>query len=224
MLKFSGIGSAFNAKEGNTSAYIEQDDSFVLIDCGSTVFESVKPKIDSVDPNNIHIFITHTHADHIGSLGTTIDYINHVKKGKANIYFPCEQLKEILDLMKVSADGYTLHKELNNTVNRLAFSFYQTSHILGNCYGLLIKHDNQTICYSGDCNEITLLQDFLQGKINIMYLDVTDKDSTVHVTYRDLVNLIVKPIDRDRLYLMHLNEDFNKIKAINDGFNLAERE
>ena len=34
MLKFIGMGSAFNTGLGNTSAYIKKEDRMLLIDCG----------------------------------------------------------------------------------------------------------------------------------------------------------------------------------------------
>jgi hypothetical protein len=34
MLKFSGIGSAFNPALGNSNAYIRNNTSLLLIDCG----------------------------------------------------------------------------------------------------------------------------------------------------------------------------------------------
>ena len=224
MLKFLGIGSAFNSKDGNNSAYIKQNASLIIIDCGSTVFGDIKAHIDTNDPNDIHIFITHTHTDHIGSLGTTLDYIYHVKGGKANLYFPQHLIVDILTTMKVDHNRYILHTELTHTLGALTISFYQTNHVLDNCYGLLINDSSQTICYSGDCSDITLLEDFLLGKLHILYLDVTDTQSKVHVMYNDLLELVPDLSDRNRVYLMHFNENFDKAQAIKDGFNIVERE
>lgn len=41
MLKFLGRGSAFNTEEGNTSAYIKENRTLFLIDCGSNIFERI---------------------------------------------------------------------------------------------------------------------------------------------------------------------------------------
>ena len=42
MLKFIGTGSAFNQDLGNTSAYIKDGETLLLIDCGETVFQRIK--------------------------------------------------------------------------------------------------------------------------------------------------------------------------------------
>jgi ribonuclease BN (tRNA processing enzyme) len=44
-LKFIGNGSAFNTEEGNNSAfYINAQNQMLLIDCGETVFATLKQK------------------------------------------------------------------------------------------------------------------------------------------------------------------------------------
>ena len=44
MLKFIGTGSAFNTELGNTSAYIKQNKTLLLIDAGPTVFARAKER------------------------------------------------------------------------------------------------------------------------------------------------------------------------------------
>ena len=47
MLKFLGRGSAFNTKEGNTSAYyITKNNNLILFDCGSTVSKVAREKFN----------------------------------------------------------------------------------------------------------------------------------------------------------------------------------
>jgi len=68
MLKFIGIGSAFNTKLGNTSAYIKQNGVLLLIDCGELTFDRILKMNLLDDVNEVHIAVIHTHPDHIGSL------------------------------------------------------------------------------------------------------------------------------------------------------------
>ena len=76
MLDFLGLGSAFNTDLGNTSAYIKKNTSLLLIDCGSTVFSKLH-RIGLLDGvSDIYVIITHTHADHIGSLSDLIFILN----------------------------------------------------------------------------------------------------------------------------------------------------
>ena len=73
-LKFLGRGSAFNVKEGNTSAYYKKDNILLLIDCGTTVFKSILDQhlLDNV--KEVNVLITHLHDDHVGSLSSLIRY------------------------------------------------------------------------------------------------------------------------------------------------------
>lgn len=72
MLKFIGIGSAFNTDLGNTSAYIKKEDRMLLIDCGGTVFHELQKQKLLEGVNQIYMIITHTHPDHVGSVGEVI--------------------------------------------------------------------------------------------------------------------------------------------------------
>ena len=80
MLKFIGTGSAFNTKLGNTSAYIKDNNTLLLIDCGELTFARILSLNLLDDVNEVHIAITHTHPDHIGSLGSLIFYCFFIKK------------------------------------------------------------------------------------------------------------------------------------------------
>ena len=71
-LKFLGKGAAFYPVLGNTSAYFIYDKNLFLIDCGESVFKKVYEKDLFSEIDNLYVFITHTHSDHIGSLSSLI--------------------------------------------------------------------------------------------------------------------------------------------------------
>ena len=221
MLNFYGIGAAFNPALGNNSAYIKQDGALILLDCGSSTFERAIKDIHQADPHNIHIFITHTHTDHIGSLGTMLDYISYALGGKAHLYFPCDSIIDILTLSKVQPGTYVFNKVMQANVQGMHFNFSPVPHVGEHCYAILIKDSTKTILYGGDSSKLTLLDDFLQGNISQMYLDVCDGTSPVHLGYNDLLQYVPNVTDRNRIYLMHLNNNFDTKKAIQDGFNIA---
>ena len=84
-LNFLGIGSGFNLKLGNSSAFFtDQHNNFYLIDCGFDVFSKLVSYklLDNV--NNISVFITHLHDDHMGSLATLMFYSYYVLNKKIN--------------------------------------------------------------------------------------------------------------------------------------------
>ena len=87
-LKFLGRGSAFNVKEGNTSAFFYSNGELFLIDCGESVFERVVNNYLLDNIKAINILITHTHGDHVGSLGSLILYCYHNLDIKVNIILP----------------------------------------------------------------------------------------------------------------------------------------
>lgn len=73
-LSFLGRGSAFNPKEGNNSAYFISDNQLFLIDCGENIFGKILENklLDNIE--TINLMITHTHSDHVGSLGSLVNY------------------------------------------------------------------------------------------------------------------------------------------------------
>ena len=105
MINFIGMGSAFNTELGNTSAFVKKNDSLILIDCGGTVFHKLQ-KLNMLDGlKNLYILITHTHPDHVGSLGDVIFYSYYILKHKPTIFFPQKELIEsFLTSIGVSAE------------------------------------------------------------------------------------------------------------------------
>ena len=57
MLKFIGTGSAFNKDLGNTSAYIKENETLLLIDCGQTVFTRMQEINLLDDVKKVYIII-----------------------------------------------------------------------------------------------------------------------------------------------------------------------
>ena len=94
LLKFLGRGSAFNVEEGNTSAYFIKDNIFFLLDCGETIFYELKSNnklqnlIKEHNIKDVHVYITHLHTDHTGSLSSLIYYCYYVLGIKVNVHYP----------------------------------------------------------------------------------------------------------------------------------------
>ena len=109
-LGFLGIGSAFNTELGNTSAFLKKNNSLLLIDCGGTVFHRLQELSLLEELENLYIVITHTHPDHVGSLGEVIFYSYYILKHKPNIFFPNKELIErFLDSIGVTSEMYNLN-------------------------------------------------------------------------------------------------------------------
>ena len=87
-LLFLGRGAAFNPSEGNNSAYFIDNNQLFLIDCGESVFSSLMENNLLDKSMKINLMITHTHSDHIGSLGSLVMYSYYVLHKPINIILP----------------------------------------------------------------------------------------------------------------------------------------
>jgi len=235
MLKFIGTGSAFNTKLGNTSAYIKENNTLLLIDCGELTFNRILKLNLLSDVNEVHIAVTHCHPDHIGSLGSFIFYCHFIKNIKPTFHAANSDFIELLEIMGVTED----HCEFDNCVvnqyaeiNKLNLQmlFIPTKHVKEiTSFGILILNLNtrKSSYYSGDSNSIpkSILYGLECGELHYLYQDTckADYDGNVHLSLRKLCELI--PMEyRDRVYIMHTDEGFDFDEAEGLGFKVAEIE
>src|SRR5690606_13314576 len=112
----------------------------MLIDCGSSNFHRIKENnlLDGVE--HIHALITHTHADHVGSLAdlTLYTYYAHGEFATAKVtaYYPFDTcVDSVLELngcvegthynqVIFGGEAYHTIKELN-----LSFKFFESKHV-----------------------------------------------------------------------------------------------
>ena len=238
-LKFIGTGSAFNTKLGNTSAYIKENNTLLLLDCGELTFDRILSLNLLSDVSEVHIAVTHTHPDHIGSLGSLIFYCYFIKKIKPIFYAANSDFIELLEIMGITEE----HCEFNNcafdptvVIDSLDLGLYfmENNHVKElMTFGILLvknpslEEHEYIIYYSGDsCNiEDNILEAFVSGKINYLYQDTckADYDGNVHLSLRKLCELIPEGL-RGRIFIMHTDEGFDFDKAKELGFNVAEIE
>ena len=237
-LKFLGRGSAFNTKEGNTSAYFIEDSTFFLIDCGENIFSRIEQKnlLDGI--KEVYIFITHLHPDHVGSLGSLIFYGYAVKKipinivvGQATVY--SYDLKEMLGFNGCTENMYKMVPEISLTKKFKSFNsvtYFYTSHCpeISAC-SIVFRTREGIVFYTGDTNDLGNLQTIMLStsfnKIKAMYVDSTSLDypGNVHLCIHRLA-IHTPEIFRAKIYCMHFNDD-KCIKLAKDyGFNVVEVE
>jgi len=100
-----GNGNAFAPECVNTSFTLFDDT--ILVDCGYNVFQYLK----CVDKDNIldklqHVFITHIHNDHIGSLMTLAYYNEFVRRKPLEIRLPADVYEFLEPLIEKGIQEY----------------------------------------------------------------------------------------------------------------------
>lgn len=232
-LKFLGRGAAHNYKEGNTAAYFVENNELFLIDCGEDVFQKIRLKNLLNDKNKIHILITHTHSDHVGSLGSLLSYTYYKLKQKVNIIISenekqKSEIKKVLECFAIKDDAYNFvyTKDYENKYTSfISINYIKTEHTsLLTCFSIIFDTLDGMIFYSGDTCEVFLLEVLLNKKPRIekLYLDLcSDKENVVHMYIDDVKKVIPKEFT-SKVYAMHINDDECKRLAISYGFNIVE--
>ena len=201
MLNFIGIGSAFNTELANTSAFVKNNNSLLLIDCGGTVFHRLQ-ELNMFDGlENLYIIITHTHPDHVGSLGEVIFYSYYILNHIPTIFFPNKEILEgFLTSIGVSAEMYKLNSseiiDVNDTqLGKFRIEFLPVPHVdTIPAYGFIMKLKEKSFYYSGDANNISLKK----------------------------LCSIVQPEFRNKVYCMHLDKHITNEEISDKGFNVVE--
>lgn len=231
ILNFIGRGSAFNTKEGNTSAYMKQEEDILLIDCGENVFTRILELNLLKNVENIYVIITHLHPDHVGSLGTLIFYCYYIKKIKVNLIF--ENTYELAKFLKIQGVSSSIYNITNceklqslKKLNVLQIKARKVQHTCElNCFGYNIKFiGEKQIFYAGDTNNIEkdLIYKLEKNIYDQIYVDtcLADYPGNTHLPLRKLCKLIPKEL-RNKVFCMHLDCTELIHKAELEGFNIA---
>ena len=239
MLKFIGTGSAFNTELGNTSAYIKQDQTLFILDCGETAFTRMKQLNIFEDVKNVYIAITHMHSDHIGSLGGLIAYLNIFCDIQPTIVITSEDsaekqeddLRNYLTYVGIDEEDYDfsyddmLEDVLPGLKKVLMVEIKHCDNLTS--YAIELYFDNKTIFYVGDNYDkeyLSLLSKQLKPQ-DIIYTDVTNKEykNRVHISLNELCEIFPENL-RAQVYCMHFS-DFSVInEAREKGFKIANRQ
>ncbi|WP_297632503.1 MBL fold metallo-hydrolase [uncultured Clostridium sp.] len=231
MLKFLGKGSAFNTEVGNTSAYIKKGKSMILIDCGGTIFSELKRR-NLLDFESLYIIITHTHPDHVGSLGDLIFYSHYIKGIKPNIYFPHKKtIEDMLTYVGVSKEFFSIESRYVNWIKDENFGnvdveFYNTKHVVEiPAYGFILKIDGNKYYYSGDTSEVNKEATELLEKYDnaIVYHEASSLNvpKNPHTNIEKIKEAFKKEV-RNRVFLMHLDSNLKEEELKQEGFKIAE--
>jgi len=225
-MQFIGSGSAFVNRKINyqSNVLLKKDGQNLLIDCGS----DARHALDDLGygPNDIHdLFITHYHADHIGSLEwlafctffnpsapkprlylSTREFADGlwdaIKPGLSSIEFEKPSLEMFFEVLCVGDSFYWAdeHFELIQTVHTLNNNIYNLS------YGLSFDLNGKRVWFSGDTQFAPNQYIKLLNGADIIFHDCETSpfESTVHSHYKHLITL--DPEIKKKMWLYHHNE------------------
>lgn len=222
---FLGYGAGYNPSLGPTCAFFRQADSLYLLDCGTSALERLVERDAFSGVKNLTVFISHLHADHIGSLGILLDYCWDMLGIKSVLVYPSEDITSLMSRMGVSAEAYrwddgSLYQAGSNGVS-VRFLPVQHAPDLP-CYAFLVDAAGDRFYYSGDSNDISeeIVQKLINGEICRIYQDTASKESAYHCSVGRLCTRIPKEY-RNRVYCMHLDAGCYPISLRHLGFSLA---
>lgn len=229
-INFLGIGSAWNIQEDNTSAYIKNGRKMILIDCGESIARKIIYNNTLSNVDELYILISHTHSDHIGSLGTLLFYSKYSKRIVNRIVLTENEafnynLKEYLRLVDISDEVEYVDSEfLKKKFDFKTFNILKANHAKSlpcNCF--VFEDANDFIYYSADNNNINYIKDFIKISNAKIYTEICDNPNLrgEHLYLSDLEECIDEK-DRGKVYLMHINEMMDISELLKKGFKIAE--
>jgi glyoxylase-like metal-dependent hydrolase (beta-lactamase superfamily II) len=226
MLSFVGIGSAFHTEVGNNCAYFIRDRKLFMFDCGSTTFSRLLARGLLNGIEHIYVLMTHTHADHVGSLGDLVfySYFSQSPRFVKKITIVAQhdhRIPDILQMMGVGGDYYDcVAPAAHLDVDGIPLEVHRVRHAPElACYAYVLQLDGKTIYYSGDSVEIPddIRRRFLNGEIDMIYQDTATNDHPLHLSLNKLAELIPEA-RRSAVYCMHFDNEFDPEVAHRMGF------
>lgn len=231
-LEFSGRGAMIYPSEGNTACIFKDTFNTFIIDAGNDVASKlIKDK--TLDSDNEFYFLnTHTHCDHIGSIGTIIQYLYYKKNKILNIIYDdnmlhLDKLLTILECMGIENNQYRLIK--SSTLKNKFSKFNNIKYVVSNhgdtpldSSSIIIDSNNGDILYTGDIADTKVIEEFINKSNNIdkIFTDVSLTKSPVHISL-DNLNFIKDEL-KSKIWVMHINDKTLEEKSNELGYNIVK--
>lgn len=232
-LTFTGRGAMLYPSEGNTAAYFEDGNNLFLFDCGEDVAAKLIKAGKLTKDSEVYLFITHTHSDHVGSIGTLQQYLYWVCGKKLNIVYDANRdytvnIKGVLNSFGLLPETYNMILERDLDYK---FDSFEQIRYVASSHGdvpigsssIIINTKHGNILYTGDIADSRVIKYFMaisEGNIDKMYIDTSYTRSPVHLSIEELDEVIPDEL-RSKVYCMHINSK-NVIPLIEAyGFNLV---
>lgn len=233
-LNFLGRGSCF-ANDHAAAFFVTEANDFVLIDCSEHTYQRLKNEFDLSAYNNVYVYITHTHGDHVGGLGVLIQYAYFALNKHVTVLAPSREVKnDIETLFKIEGvldDMFTLlftQELIPALTTKLDFVIPEeasaisipTKHVKpleGKCFGFQFRIKDTVIVYTGDTATLDPFIPFLANGSEL-YVDTSAAyKSDVHLWLPDMLPTLLDLTKKGvKVYLMHL-DDIKKAEKIVKG-------
>jgi phosphoribosyl 1,2-cyclic phosphodiesterase len=178
--------------------------------------------------------ITHTHSDHVGSLGTLMLYAFAVKK--IDVVVIIDGNMSFLPALRSLLEIYGLNDKMFRFADASDFSckyslfnkirYVKTKHVeeLESC-AIAFETDKGLVFYSGDINDPAPIIDVLKSgsPIDKIYVDTNNdrRPNPHHISIHGL-NEIILPELKSKIYCMHLQNSKCIEEAQSYGFQVVK--
>lgn len=218
--KFTGCGSGFHPELGSNSAYfLEKDSGMVLIDCGEGTFAKLSTNNDYLHAASMKVFITHTHGDHVGSLGTLVMHSWYALHRKTTIITADKRhdmlIRELLGINGVPRQAYTTiitgHSRYDEFMDPLRTAQYiPTSHVSEiPSYAIEFNRPEHMTYWTGDSNDYMALGGLMsthkKEHIDMIYADCSFSENPVHMDIHNIESILPDESWKGKITMMHFN-------------------
>ncbi len=211
-LSFLGNGNSFAAT--HTGAYFTSGKDIIFIDM-SMLNVANAMTVCPEDYENIYVFVTHMHDDHISGLGSFIFQMYFIFGKKPIIVAPKNIFDDVLTFSRITGVSTKLFKiEMAEEMRK---DFFKGEAIIvkhdpmlkDKCYGYVFYVNGYKIVYSGDCARLDELRYALRSADEFYCETTTNPKVDVHMYFDNIKEELLTLHDKGiEIYLMHFDSYF----------------
>ncbi len=211
---FLGTGGAFDPEYGNSAAMVICNGKTYLIDCGFTVYGTLK-KFDLFNRID-YVLLTHLHNDHTGSLVNATLHYNLISNGgnkKIRIASPSKkfrkQVKRMMDVALQESDDFVEWIALKDLPDITVIDTHSRHVNQYQTWGYIFREGDEVMVYSGDIGDGDYVFSKLKKK-KIKQATVFHELSLKEVPGHTIYTQLIPHLKEYRIYGYHCDPRNNK--------------